>query len=199
MPNKHEETGYVATAGESRQIDAEQLVRDNIGWMLSLAERLLRDRDFAEDVVQDSLIAALRGLAAFKGDSALQTWLHRITTNTAISKLRQLNRFAEQSIEDVLPIFDQNECRIEPSWAHLASLSELLEVEDIRVRVTEGISKLPDSYRIVLQLRDIEGYDTGETAELLGISIDNVKVRLHRSRAALKQILEPVLRGETHK
>jgi RNA polymerase sigma-70 factor (ECF subfamily) len=199
MPKKQEQAGYIKTTGESQQVDAERLVRDNIGWMLSLAERLLRDRSLAEDVVQDSLIAALRGLAAFKGDSTLQTWLHRITTNTAISKLRQLNRFAEQSIEEFLPIFDQNECRIEPSWAHLASLSELLEIEDIRARVTEGITKLPDSYRIVLQLRDIEGYDTGETAELLGISIDNVKVRLHRSRAALKRILEPVLRGETHK
>ncbi len=197
MPKEQEQIDHVATAGESRQIDAEQLVRDNIGWMLSLAERLLRDRSLAEDVVQDSLIAALRGLASFKGDSTLQTWLHRITANTAITKLRQLNRFAEQSIEDFLPIFDQNECRIEPSWAHLASLSELLEIEDIRARVTEGINMLPDSYRIVLQLRDIEGYDTGETAELLGISTDNVKVRLHRSRAALKRILEPALRGET--
>lgn len=198
MPKEHQQTGQVAADEAPQRIDAEQLVRDNIGWMLSLAERLLRDRGLAEDVVQDSLIAALRGLASFKGDSALQTWLHRITTNTAISKLRQLNRFAEQSIEDFLPIFDQNECRIEPSWAHLASLSELLEIEDIRARVTEGITMLPDSYRIVLQLRDIEGYDTGETAELLGISIDNVKVRLHRSRTALKRILEPVLRGETH-
>ena len=55
---------------------------------------------------------------------------------------------------------------------------------------------MPDSYRIVLQLRDIEGYDTGETAELLETSESNVKVRLHRARAALKKILEPVLRRE---
>jgi RNA polymerase sigma-70 factor (ECF subfamily) len=177
-------------------IEPELLVRENIGWMLALAERLLRDRSLAEDAVQDSLISALRGLENFRGESSLKTWLHRITTNTALSKLRQLNRVIEQSIDEYLPIFDSNECRIEPPWTHLASITELLEIEDIRERVSDGINILPDTYRIVLQLRDIEGYDTSETADLLGISIENVKVRLHRSRAALKRILEPLLRGE---
>ena len=184
----------IARADES--IDPEHLVRENIGWMLALAERLLRDRGLAEDAVQDSLISALRGLDNFRGESSLKTWLHRITTNTALSKLRQLNRVIEQSIDEYLPIFDSNECRIEPPWTHLASITELLEIEDIRERVSDGINILPDTYRIVLQLRDIEGYDTSETADLLGISIENVKVRLHRSRAALKRILEPLLRGE---
>jgi RNA polymerase sigma-70 factor (ECF subfamily) len=183
----------IAAANES--IDPEHLVRENIGWMLALAERLLRDRGLAEDAVQDSLISALRGLDKFRGESSLKTWLHRITTNTALSKLRQLNRVVEQSIEEYLPTFDVNECRIEPAWRHLASITELLEVEDIRERVSDGINTLPDTYRVVLQLRDIEGYDTSETAELLGISTENVKVRLHRSRAALKRILEPLLRG----
>ena len=177
-------------------IEPELLVRENIGWMLARAERLLRDRSLAEDAVQDSLISALRGLENFRGESSLKTWLHRITTNTALSKLRQLNRVIEQSIDEYLPIFDSNECRIEPPWTHLASITELLEIEDIRERVSDGINILPDTYRIVLQLRDIEGYDTSETADLLGISIENVKVRLHRSRAALKRILEPLLRGE---
>ena len=184
----------IARADES--IDPEHLVRENIGWMLALAERLLRDRGLAEDAVQDSLISALRGLDNFRGESSLKTWLHRITTNTALSKLRQLNRVVEQSIEEYLPVFDVNECRNEPAWRHLASITELLEIEDIRERVSDGISILPDAYRVVLQLRDIEGYDTNETANLLGISIENVKVRLHRSRAALKRILEPLLRGE---
>ena len=178
--------------------DPETLVRENIGWMLSLAERLLRDPSLAEDAVQESLISALRGLGKFRGESSLKTWLHRITTNTSLSVLRKINRAAEQSIEDHLPIFDANECRIELPWKHLASVTELLEIEDIREKVAAGINLLPDSYRLVLQLRDIEGYDTNETAELLDISTDNVKVRLHRSRAALKKILEPLLRGENH-
>ena len=177
-------------------IEPEQLVRENISWMLSLAERLLDDRSLAEDVVQDALISALRGLEKFRGDSSLKTWLHRITTNAAVSKLRKRSRNVEQSIEDFLPTFDSNECRIEPAWERLASITELLEIQDIREQVTEGMRRLPDNYRVVLQLRDIEGYDTNETADILEISAENVKVRLHRSRSALKRILEPLLRGE---
>lgn len=180
----------------SVELDPETLVRENIGWMLSLAERLLQDRALAEDVVQESLISAVRGLGNFRGESSLKTWLHRITTNASLSKLRKRHRAVEQSIDEYLPEFDRNDCRIEPPWEHLASITDLLEVEDVRQKVTDAIRLLPESYRLVLQLRDIEGYDTNETAKLLGISSDNVKVRLHRSRAALKKILEPLLRGE---
>ena len=72
----------------------------------------------------------------------------------------------------------------------------MIENEDLRSTVNTYINTLPDSYRIVLQLRDIEGYDTSEVAEQLDISEANVKVRLHRARAALKKQLEPILRGE---
>ena len=177
-------------------VDEEELVRSNIHWMLALAERLLRDRGLAEDVVQESFIRAFRGLAEFEGRSSLQSWLHRITVNTAISKLRQLKRLAEQSIDEHLPEFDRFDCRIEMPWSHLASVDEVMESEDVRRSVKGSIDELPESYRIVLQLRDIEGYDTAEVASLLEISKSNVKVRLHRARSALKKLLEPVLRGE---
>jgi RNA polymerase sigma-70 factor (ECF subfamily) len=72
----------------------------------------------------------------------------------------------------------------------------VIQKEDLRNTVNACIDSLPDSYRIVLQLRDIEGYDTREVAEQLEISEANVKVRLHRARAALKKRLEPILRGE---
>jgi RNA polymerase sigma-70 factor (ECF subfamily) len=73
---------------------------------------------------------------------------------------------------------------------------EVIESDETTARVRAGIFSLPVSYRVVLMLRDIEGYDTSETAKLLDISVENVKVRVHRARAALKKILEPVLRGE---
>lgn len=175
---------------------AEQLVRDNIGWMLALAERILRDRGLAEDTVQEAFVDAFRGLDSFEGRSSLKTWLRRITVNASLTKLRQLKRLAEQPIDEYLPEFDRYECRIEAPWTHLATLEEVLENEDLRTQVSTGIDALPDSYRIVLQLRDIEGYDTSEVATLLSISESNAKVRLHRARAALKKLLEPVLRGE---
>lgn len=176
--------------------DSEELVRANIGWMLALAERLLRDRGLAEDVVQESFVRAFKGLAGFEGRSSLESWLHRITVNTALSKLRQRKRLAEQSIDEHLPEFDRFDCRIELPWAHLASVDEIIESEDTRRQVCETIGELPDAYRLVLQLRDIEEYDTAEVASLLDISESNVKVRLHRARAALKKLLEPILRSE---
>jgi len=176
--------------------DDESLVRENIQWMLSLSNTLLRDPTLAEDAVQDAFINAFRALDKFEGRSSLKTWLHRITVNAALGKLRQIKRRAEQPIDDYLPEYDQNECRLESPWTDLASLQTILESEALRAQVHLAIDSLPDNYRIVLHLRDIEGCDTTEVADALGISESNVKVRLHRARAALKKLLEPMLRGD---
>jgi RNA polymerase sigma-70 factor (ECF subfamily) len=196
MP-KQNETTTQSTSEDA--VSAEQLVRDNIAWMLALAERMLRDRSLAEDAVQEAFISALRGLDSFEGRSSIKTWLHRITVNASLTKLRQLKRLGEKSIDEHLPEFDRQDCRIEAPWTYLASVQEILENAELRARVTAGIDELPDSYRIVLQLRDIEGYATSEVAALLEISEANVKVRLHRARSALKKLLEPILRGELSK
>jgi RNA polymerase sigma-70 factor (ECF subfamily) len=177
-------------------IDEERLVREHIGWMLALAQRMLGDRALAEDVVQDAFISAFRGLQHFEQRSSLKTWLHRITVNAALMKLRQLKRLGEQSLEEYLPEFDQYDCRIEPVWPSLVETEDILQNEHLRALVAEKIAVLPDAYRIVLQLRDIEEYNTEEVAELLDISASNVKVRLHRARAALKKLLQPILLGE---
>jgi len=174
----------------------EEIVRSNIGWMIAVAHRLLKDRALAEDAVQDAFLAAFRGLDQFEGRSSLKTWLHRITVNTALMQLRQLKRRAEAQFDEYLPEFDRFGCRIEEPWEHSASVEEILDNEQHRVRIHGAIEDLPDAYRIVLLLRDIEGYDTSETAALLHISEGNVKVRLHRAREALKKLIEPILRGE---
>jgi RNA polymerase sigma-70 factor (ECF subfamily) len=198
--SKKSSTSQPITANPGQlDIEPEQLVRDNIAWMLNLAERLLSDRALAEDAVQDAFISAFRGLQKFEHRSSLKTWLHRITVNAALTKLRQSKRRAEQSIDEDLPEFDRYECRIEAPWNSLATVEEVIESDELRHQVTECINRLPDSYRIVLQLRDIEGYDTAEVALQLDISESNVKVRLHRARAALKKQLEPILRGEVSK
>jgi RNA polymerase sigma-70 factor (ECF subfamily) len=175
---------------------AEQLVRENIQWMKHLAERLLRDPQLAEDAVQEAFISAFGGLQDFEGRSSLKTWLHRITVNAALGKLRQLKRQSEQSMDEYLPEFDRHDCRIEPAWPHLVSSQEILESENLRGLVHKKIGELGDNYRIILQLRDIEGYNTSEVAAVTGISESNVRIRLHRARAALKTLLEPILRGE---
>ncbi len=177
---------------------AEELVRNNIGWMLAIAERLLGDRALAEDAVQEAFISAFQGFKKFENRSSLKTWLHRITINAALMKLRKLKRLAEQSIDEYLPEFDKSECRLEPEWNYLASADNIVANEESQARVHTAINALPDDYRIVLLLRDIEGYSTGEVAQRLGISESNVKVRLHRARAALKKLIEPLLRDEAY-
>lgn len=196
MPDDLRQANAPTDTAISDELDPETLARNNAGWMLTLAERLLRDRALAEDVVQDALIRAIKGSAGFEHRSSVKTWLRRITVNTALTKLRQQKRLAEQPIDDHLPEFDRVDCRIEAPWSHLASVDDITQSDQLRQYVYSAIGELPDAYRVVLQLRDIEGYDTAEVAELLALSTTNVKVRLHRARAALKKLLEPVLRGE---
>lgn len=173
---------------------AEQLVREHAGWMRGLALRMLGDGDAADDCVQDAFINAFRHIDKFKGDAALKTWLHRIVVNTALMRLRKIKRLNETPIDELQPEYDAAEHRINESHQRLASPAGILENEDRRRQVMAAISRLPESYRIVLLLRDIEELSTLEVAAKLQLSEANVKVRLHRGRAALKTLLEPVLR-----
>lgn len=175
---------------------AERFVRDNIGRMRAVARRILRDEGLADDCVQEAFLKAFRKIGDFEGRSRLKTWLHRITVNEALMKLRALKRLEEQPIDELLPEFDTNACRIEATWPSLASTEEIVEQKSTRNLVRAKIDELPDSYRIVLMLRDIEEMETAEVAQYLGLSEGNVKVRLHRARSALKKLLEPLLRGE---
>ena len=178
-------------------LDTEQIVREHAGWMLSLAKRTLGGyQDVAEDVVQDAFISAFQSLDSLKKHSSIKPWLRRITINAALMKLRQNKRLAEQSLDEFLPEFDQLDCRLENRWSYLASVEDVQENQIRLDMLDKAFSSVPESYRIVLQLRDIEGYDTGEVAKLLDISVSNAKVRVHRARSALKKKIEPLLRGE---
>jgi RNA polymerase sigma-70 factor, ECF subfamily len=174
----------------------ERFVRVNACWMLAVARRYVKDDGLAEDCVQESFVSALRSLDKFKERSEIKTWLHRIVVNSCLMKIRSAQRAQEQSIDDLLPQFDAHDGRIEASWSQLATPDEILEQEQMRAFVRAKISELPDSYRIVLLLRDIEEFSTQEVAQLLGVSGAAVKVRLHRARSALKKLIEPILRRE---
>lgn len=181
-------------AGHERA--AEQLVRSHGPWMLSVARRITLDRALAEDCVQEALVKALNAIGKFEGRSALKSWLHRIVVNQALMKLRTRTRLSEDSIDGLLPAFDENTCRIEAPWQRIAGPDEIVEQANLREFVHARIDELPESYRIVLQLRDIEELTTQEVADMLDLSESNVKVRLHRARSALKKLIEPLLRGE---
>lgn len=175
----------------------EQLMHDNGGRMLSTARRIVRSEEDARDVVQDAFLLAFRSLPAFAGRSRLSTWLHRIVVNVSLMRLRRRRRRPECSIEDQLPRFSSDGHRVlEDHDVVELTPPEVLEKETVRVLVRRCIDMLPDSYRVVLMLRDIEELTTEEAADALGIRTGTVKVRLHRARQALKALLQKELRND---
>lgn len=102
----------------------------------------------------------------------------------------------ESPIDDLLPTFDEASCRVEGTWQFLATPDQVFESAERRELVHEKIRGLPEIYRLVLQLRDIEEMTPREVADALGLTETNVKVRLHRARSAPKKLLEALLRGE---
>jgi RNA polymerase sigma-70 factor (ECF subfamily) len=168
----------------------EDLIRQHAARMLATARRLLRNDDDARDVVQDALLSAFRTIDQFNGASKLSTWLHRIVVNAALMKMRTRRRKPEHPIDELLPRFDEQGEWIEsPSgWNDPAEV--LLQRRETRVTVRACIDRLPETYRTVLLLRDIEELDTDEVASQLEITPTAVKVRLHRARQALRTLLE---------
>ncbi len=180
-----------------------QLVHEHGPRMLAFARRFLpRDQD-AEDALQDAFLSAYRSIRNFDGRSQLSTWLHRITINACLMRIRSRKRRPEVSIEALLPSFlpDGHQIRDTPAWgaesnvesglgAGLGAGSQSRGGRMAEV-VRESLDGLPDSYREVLLLRDVEEFSTEETAEALGITKDAVKTRLHRARQALRAMLEP--------
>src|SRR5215467_5286375 len=170
-------------AGDERAF--EELVRTFGGRLLAVARRFVRSDEDAQDVVQSAYLSAFRALDQFEGNCQLSTWLHRIVVNTALMKLRSRRRKPEESIEELLPAFQEDGHHVEQfsDWAMRAD--QLIERAQVRTMVRACIDRLPDQYRTVLLLRDIEERPTLEVAEMLATTPVAVKVRLHRARQAL--------------
>lgn len=168
----------------------EMLVRRHGGPLLAAARRLLGNEEDAQDALQDAFLSAFRAIGSFQSSSRISTWLHRIVINSALMKLRKRVRREEQSIEPLLPEFLDDGHPVRPAAPWRMSPESILQTEELRAKVRECINRLPENYRIVLQLRDIEELDTRETAELLGIDQNVMKVRLHRARQALRSLLD---------
>ena len=171
------------------------LVRSESPRLLSVARRILRNEEDAKDAVQEGLIAALGSLDRFEGGSQLSTWLHRIVVNAALMKLRTRKRKPEQSIETLLPAYMDDGHHEERFKSWDEPVDKLMERAENREMVRKQIDALPEGYRTVLVLRDIEGLDTEETAKVLGLTVNATKIRLHRARQALRTLLAPHFRS----
>jgi RNA polymerase sigma-70 factor (ECF subfamily) len=179
-------------AGDNDAYDA--CVRTYCGRLLLVARRILRNEEDANDAVQDAFLSAFKGIAQFQGQSGLGTWLHRIVVNAALGRLRCLQRHPESSLEGLLPHFGEDEHQVDPPAPWKTTPETTLQDQETQTLVRRCIGELPESYRIVLLLRDIEGLATEETARVLDTSTGVVKTRLHRARQALRSLLDPHFR-----
>jgi len=189
-----DETGLVAALKAGEEWAFETVVRLYSARLLIVARRFVRNDDDARDVLQSAYLSAFRALPNFAGSAQLSTWLHRIVVNTALMNIRTRRRKPEEAIDDLLPAFQDDGHHVErfADWATPADV--LLERQETRQAVRRCIDQLPESYRTVLLLRDIEERSTQEVAELLMVTPTAIKVRLHRARQALSTLLRRELR-----
>lgn len=188
MPERPEsDAELVARLQRGDDTAFEAVVRTHGGRLLAVARRFLGNDEDARDAVQDAFIRAYKAIHTFEARAQLYTWLHRILVNTALMKLRERRRRPTESIEDLLPNYTTNGHQAVASrdWS-----DAVLERKETAAIVREAIAMLPDQYREVLVLRDIEEKDTAEAAEILGTTSNVVKVRLHRARQALRTLLD---------
>lgn len=195
MQSEPSDAGDATVPDAADQLATGVFVREHIGWMHSLARTYLRDAALAEDAVQNAFTKVFTKSDQFSGRSDIRSWMRRIVVNEALMLLRKKRSLnEEEGIDTLLPEFDENGCRIEEPWSTLPTPEQWLMTKETRRIVTEKIGELPDAYRVTLLLRDIEEHTTADVADALGVTETNVKVRLHRARAALKNLLEPHLR-----
>lgn len=155
-----------------------------------LALTLTKSEDDAEEVVQEAFLNVFRSLDAYRGHSAVATWIYRIVTNAALMRLRSKRRKPLPSIEDQAPGSVADDSGIWPPGNWGRTPAESLLDQELRQQLNQAIENLPETYRAVLFLRDVEGLSNAEVAEALGLTTPTVKARLHRARLSVRAFLE---------
>ena len=192
-----EELAARAAAGDASAF--ETLVGRHEARVYRLAYRLTGSDADARDVLQDAFLAAYRGLASFRGAARFSTWLYRITTNAALMHRRARRRRPTESLEEYLPRFDPRGQHA-PEVAELEAASrvdDLLDEKRLAAEARAALERLPDLYREVFVLRDLEELDTSEVASLLSIDAATVRQRVHRARLMLRGYLSHLVGART--
>jgi RNA polymerase sigma-70 factor (ECF subfamily) len=157
---------------------------------------IVKNETEAEDGAQEAVISAYRHLGSFRGDAKFSTWLTMIAINEGRKRLRKAKGRAEDSIDEQI---EELEGDYTPApltdWREIPL--EALERKELREALRVAVTELPDIYRQVFALRDLEEMNIEETAEALGITTSTVKVRLHRARIMLQKRLVPFLKTTT--
>jgi RNA polymerase sigma-70 factor (ECF subfamily) len=186
MGVKKSDLDLVKEIRDGNQDSFEELLSRYNNKVYSLATRLTRNPEDAEEVLQDVFVTVHRKLASFEGKSSFSSWLYRVTANAAFMKLRKRRQHQSVSLEDLLQ---------QPQLISALRTSEntYVDAQSIRnemlVALENAISKLPDEYRPVFILRDVDGLTSKEVGKILDLTVPAVKSRLHRSRLMLRRRL----------
>ena len=166
----------------------EELVERYESKVYNLAMRFTRNQEDAEEVLQDVFTTIYQKLEGFQGKSAFSSWLYRIIVNAAFMKLRKRRQNNTISIEDLSPAVRQICIEKDPAIGHRSDLLSMNR--ELRDTLESAINRLPEQYRAVFVLRDVDGLSNQEVGEILELSIPAVKSRLHRSRLMLRKKLQ---------
>ena len=195
---------HVQTRAEAEMIAAilagdtqlyHELIRPHERSVYMMALSFMKNEADAEDVAQDAFLKAFRNLSTFRAEAKFSTWLISITLNEARSRLRRQATIRMESLDEPPNEGGTISPALLRDWREIPS--EILEREEVRKLLQHAVEGLPEIYRQVFLLRDVEELNTNETALALNISVPSVKVRLHRARMMLQKQLTPQLKTVT--
>jgi len=155
--------------------------------VFNLAMSLTRNREDAEEVLQDVFVTIYKKMASFQGKSAFSSWLYRITVNAAFMRIRKNRQEKSIPVEEITPAMEVESS--EHDKPHFPSSESITLNEELKSTLHGAIARLPDEYRNVFILRDVDGLTNKETGRILKLSIPAVKSRLHRARGMLRKKL----------
>jgi RNA polymerase sigma-70 factor (ECF subfamily) len=187
-----------ARAGD--QASFAELVRRHTRVAYRVALRLTGNPSDAEEVLQEAFLSLHRNLDGFRGDAKLSTWIYRIVVNAALMHLRaRRRRIVELPIEDYLPAFDATGtwARLDTDYSCAARADEVVERQELARFALQAVAELPELYRVPFVLRDLEGLDGEEAAQLLDLDAATLRQRLHRARLMLRARLNQLVGADS--
>ena len=187
------EAALVLAAAQGDPEAFEALVRPHLGMLFRVIDRILGNEAESQDALQDALLTLHRELPGFQGASKFSTWAYRICVTQALMARRKRVRRREDAIEDLMPRFgdDGHHMNVDTliDWSEDAEALMNVEQDELKAKVRQGLDRLSDDQRAVFVLRDLEGWNTEEISQHLGITRELVRQRVHRARLALRALL----------
>jgi RNA polymerase sigma-70 factor (ECF subfamily) len=183
---------------DPRPLSPERIFHDHGSRVYNLARRLMGNDADAEDVTQEVLLQVVRKLDTFRGDASITTWLHRVTFNAAQTLRRRRAARPEMQTDDPLDqLFQADGYHVRPVKDWSIAPEELVLEQEQQDQIEAAVATLPEIYRDVYVLADVEQLPNAEIAEMLTMSVPAVKSRLHRARLLMREALAPYFEEAT--